>query len=300
MSKIYEKFDIYFDSALDINKDIDSISGLSLVKKIRVNTDRFNFLNLCEHINNIDISDPVFCVDQCYLWNGLIKGSKKYKSPWVQDCNVKRHIFQICYNIKLSSSEVLRHMCPVLLGEFNTGMCVNPLHMTIGTQKQNMRDKFVHQLFFDILNSNFIDYFCFKHNTHAFDYYKYLHLFEKNALDKLVEKRTCKVDYDTCRCTSCSSTFARIYENPQPCSFEENCMDIIIPESKIQFDFNIEDKISVTPKKKKEKIIKKKKEKLELTMQEMLDIDIDFTINEVFKDDIDWNLMNQNNKSNCV
>ena len=70
--------------------------------------------------------------DQCWNWKGTI--TKGYGSFWKENNNRPAH--RIAYELwkgPIPEGNVVRHSC------FNT-LCVNPNHLSVGTQKENIED----------------------------------------------------------------------------------------------------------------------------------------------------------------
>ena len=148
--------------------DIDHIQSLQLLQP-HLNRNTSVYL---PYITNLQFDNPVFEADRCYLWTGDTKrsASGNHKSPHVPGENiynsVVRRLFECAFGMKLpSKSNILRHMCPLITGEFNSGLCCNPLHLRIGTLKENSNDIRVHGLVKDLLEGKSTQYFCFEHNT---------------------------------------------------------------------------------------------------------------------------------------
>lgn len=148
-------------------KDIDSIESLRILNPHRCKP----IADYLPHIGGIDCSTLVFYADRCYLWKGEVKNPKcgSHRSPYFSgngpSSSIVRCLFTYMFNAKLEKQQLLRHMCPLITGEFNSGMCCNPLHLRPGTPKENSRDIRIHALVKDLLGGNSTDYFCFEHNT---------------------------------------------------------------------------------------------------------------------------------------
>ena len=74
-------------------------------------------------------------MNDCVLWKGA-KDSNGYGQSWKYGKPFKAHrdSYEKANNIKLSSTDFILHKC-------DTPSCINPEHLFIGTQLDNMRDK---------------------------------------------------------------------------------------------------------------------------------------------------------------
>lgn len=196
---------LYFGCSHDIKINMDSIRSVHILNASMCK-DLDDFL---PHIDGIDYSDPVFSVDRCYLWKGNIKKPKygSYKSPSAHDCDysvsIVRRLFTCIFHVKLGK-QILRHMCPLITGEFNSGMCCNPLHLRPGTTQENVDDRKVHEMIRRVLKDPSVSVdFCFQHNQGMFlslpsecredDLQLIRKLFHSRGLDYLLTKCVCNV-----------------------------------------------------------------------------------------------------------
>ncbi len=73
-------------------------------------------------------------LDGCWLWIGTIKNSLGYGSFHYNKNSFSAHKMSwTLYNGEIPKGLVVRHQC-------DTPRCVNPKHLLLGTQKQNMQD----------------------------------------------------------------------------------------------------------------------------------------------------------------
>jgi hypothetical protein len=125
---------------------------------------------LLSHLDCVDLNRPMFQYNTCALWNGEIKQKGIYKQPYCPYLPVSRSVIRFIYEqvycVKLiKPKDVLRHMCPLITGQFNSGLCCNPLHLRLGTTKENMRDIHVHDLVKKLISDPHQTDFCFQHNS---------------------------------------------------------------------------------------------------------------------------------------
>ena len=194
----------YFGCSHNIRTDMDHIQTVRILNAPMCK-DLVDFL---PYVDGIDCSDPVFSADRCYLWKGAIKKPKygHHKSPSAQECHdsfsIVRRLFTCIFHAKLGK-QILRHMCPLITGEFNSGMCCNPLHLRPGTAQENFEDRKVHEMLQHILKDNSPVEFCFQHNQGMLsslpsqcnqgDLQLIQQLFHKRGLDYLLTKCVCNV-----------------------------------------------------------------------------------------------------------
>lgn len=73
--------------------------------------------------------------DTCWEWQGSRQehghGLFKYKNKSVK-CH--RFVLETYFDTEVPEDKVVRHLC-------NNPCCVNPLHLAVGTQKDNVRDR---------------------------------------------------------------------------------------------------------------------------------------------------------------
>jgi hypothetical protein len=125
---------------------------------------------LLSHLDTIDLQSPIFRYDTCALWTGEVKEKGNHRQPHCPYLPVSRSVIRFIYEqvycVRLfKPKDVLRHMCPLITGQFNSGLCCNPLHLTLGTPKENSRDILVHDLIRTWMSNPHQTDFCFQHNS---------------------------------------------------------------------------------------------------------------------------------------
>lgn len=151
------------DCNFDVNEPIEEI----VLDNLHLNSEMTELLS---HLDTIDVVNPKFRYDTCALWNGEVKQKGSHRQPYCPYLPISRSVIRFIYEqvfcVRLyNTKDVLRHMCPLITGLFNSGLCCNPLHLRLGTAKENCRDILVHDLIkLWMMNETQTD-FCFQHNT---------------------------------------------------------------------------------------------------------------------------------------
>lgn len=71
--------------------------------------------------------------DSCWLWTGSIDGAGYGRFFWDRKLYQATRISYALFNGDITKYRVVRHLC-------NNSKCVNPKHLILGTQKENMID----------------------------------------------------------------------------------------------------------------------------------------------------------------
>lgn len=69
---------------------------------------------------------------ECWLWVGGTSRNKKHRRPYFRSKPAYRYIYESIFG-PLSKNEFLCHKC-------DNPMCVNPSHLFVGSQADNMKD----------------------------------------------------------------------------------------------------------------------------------------------------------------
>ena len=79
---------------------------------------------------------PVMTADACWLWRGTVKSDNGRAVFWARgrQHQANRIAWELAYGTIEDGLQV-QHTC-------DNGMCVSPYHLYLGTQSQNMRDRF--------------------------------------------------------------------------------------------------------------------------------------------------------------
>jgi hypothetical protein len=180
------------------------VEDIDRIQSIRIRShDKSKYLNQClPFLTNISLDDPMFVIDKCNVWTGSVKTTGTHKSPVTYHIgSVIRRVFEDTFLIWFRyRTDILRHMCPIITGEFNSGLCCNPLHLRIGTARENRNDIFVHRLVKDLLHGTLIDYFCFIHNLTLPDSSKRLNPKDVCMIQTLLAKKQLTPPLDQCIC----------------------------------------------------------------------------------------------------
>ncbi len=157
-------------------------------------------------LSNLTNFNQMFRADRCNVWTGDIRYKKRYKSPYCPflplSHSVYRHIYESVFCIRLiRRSDILRHMCPLITGEFNSGLCCNPLHLRIGTHKENRNDILVHDLVRELLLHKTHPHFCFQHNSAMIsDIVQSLEPRDLDLIKQLALARQIQDPFQSCKC----------------------------------------------------------------------------------------------------
>lgn len=81
-----------------------------------------------ECVRFVRVSKPA----ECWLWTGGTSRNKKHRRPYFRNKPAYRYIYERAVR-PLVAGELLCHKC-------DNPMCVNPLHLFVGSQSDNMRD----------------------------------------------------------------------------------------------------------------------------------------------------------------
>jgi len=208
---------------IDIHKDLDPITHLPTIDKLRINgiDEDHIFREIFKNIEGIDIKDPVFYSKKCYLWKGSVYSHPKSKFKTASfpllSTSVYRHIYQTVFNIKLHKWDYLCHQCVQITGQHNQGLCVNPLHLALGCSKKNGRDRTFHSIIINLLEDT--DIYCFVHSKFFFrtGTQRYFNLTKEERL--IVEELISNNDFDISSLNDCKCNYLseksrkKIYDN---------------------------------------------------------------------------------------
>lgn len=180
-------------------------SEIESIKHIRVDNLHLN-PEMTYMLSNLSNFNQAFRADRCNIWTGNIKCNKKYQSPYCPflpiNQSVYRRIYESVFCIRLiRRSDILRHMCPLITGEFNSGLCCNPLHLRIGTHKENRNDILVHELVRELLRHQTHPHFCFQHNSAmTSDIVQFLEPRDLAMIKQLTLTRKIPDPFSSCKC----------------------------------------------------------------------------------------------------
>lgn len=151
----------------DCNFEVNELIHEIHIKNLQRNKEMTELLS---HLDTIDLHHPIFRYDTCALWKGEVKQRGNHRQPYCPHLSVSRSVIRFIYEqvycVRLfKTKDILRHMCPLITGKFNSGLCCNPLHLTLGSAKENSRDVLVHDLIHTWMSNQHQTDFCFKHNS---------------------------------------------------------------------------------------------------------------------------------------
>ena len=79
--------------------------------------------------------------DECWIWNGTMRGAPNrdgLRYGGFKEMNASRYVAELISDRKLDGMmEVARHSC-------HNPPCVNPAHISVGSQSENARDTIAH------------------------------------------------------------------------------------------------------------------------------------------------------------
>jgi hypothetical protein len=85
----------------------------------------------------IEYGNIIINSSDCWIWNRGLDG-KGYGQLWLNGKCQRAHrvSYMLYHNVTLTPQEKLRHTC-------DTPRCINPNHLLIGSQQQNMADMII-------------------------------------------------------------------------------------------------------------------------------------------------------------
>jgi len=176
-----------------------------LLDFLPVNITENTYLDLFSKLDGFDMERKGFDKYKCAIWTEDVIRYGYYSKPSFQ-CNLVHDLLESFY-LRSFKRYFACHTCPEITGEFNSGLCVNPLHIKFGNYSINRRDMFVHKVIKSIIRPCFKEYIycdiCIKNKSR-----KGLLLTkkEKNMICNLCERiHVDPPDFSICRCQNDTS-----------------------------------------------------------------------------------------------